>query len=111
MTRERPPRWLLTAITGLVLIAANAARPHHAAAQDVLVRGREAGVEPPAEILRILAEDTAAFRFRRAWKERAAAVQARRAEIEASLGGNYTPSQLADQGEVVLLRWTVQGHN
>ena len=98
MTRERPPRWLLTATTGLVLIAANAARPHHAAAQDVLVRGREAGVEPPAEILRILAEDTAAFRFRRAWKERAAAVQARRAEIEASLGGNYTPSQLADQG-------------
>ena len=98
MTRERPPRWLFTATTGLALIAATAAQPRHSAAQDVLVRGREAGVEPPPEILRILAEDTTAFRFRRAWKERATAVQARRAEIEASLGGNYTPSELADQG-------------
>lgn len=101
MTQRTAPRWILPLVAGLACGTAGATRAAHAAAQDVLVQGRVAGVQPPPEILRILAEDPAAFRFARAWKGRAAAVWARRAGVEASLGDEYTPDQLAAQGAAV----------
>ena len=98
MTRSMPIHSLAMTITAVSLALIAVAQPRPAVAQDVLIQGREAGVPPPAEILRILAEDTTAFRFERVWKQKAAAVWARRIEIEALLGARYTAAQLAGQG-------------
>ena len=86
-----------TSLAALGLIFATMGQPQPAAAQDVLMAGREANVSPPAEVLRLLAQDSTAFQFERAWKARALAVRARRAEIAATLGSNYTRGQLVAQ--------------
>ena len=75
MTKSAAWYWFRTIVAGLLVVGSCAVRPSESAAQDVVIQGREAGVEPPLEILRILAEDTTAFQFRRAWRERAAAVR------------------------------------
>ena len=89
-------RLIVVATLGAALTVAPSA-----SAQDVLIQGRAAGVQPPAEILRILAEDTTAFEFQRAWRARAADVRTRRAEIADALGGNYTRLQLIARGASV----------
>jgi M6 family metalloprotease-like protein len=53
-----------------------------AAAQDVVVRGRERGVEPPPWIMRELALDSTAFEFKRAWKGKLEGIIDRRAQAE-----------------------------
>ncbi len=95
-TIARPKRLRAAGATGIVVGGLLLAG--RAAAQDVAFQGRAGGVEPPAEILRILADDPTAFRFRRAWKQKAAAVRARRAAVAPSLGPGYTSVELAGQG-------------
>jgi M6 family metalloprotease-like protein len=68
--------------------------PESLRAQDVLIQGRAAGVAPPAEIMRALAQDSLAFEFRRAWKQKAARVRARRAAVGPALGPSYGPAEL-----------------
>ena len=91
-------RGLIATVATLGAALIVVAWPRHATAQDVLIQGREAAVQPPAWILRVLAQDPMAFRFQRAWKAKAAAVRARRSEIAATLGANYTRGRLTTQG-------------
>ena len=101
MTTTMPSRASLTTVVTLSAALVAVSQPQRAVAQDVLIKGLEAGVSPPSWILRILAQDPTAFTFQRAWKARAAAVRARRAEIAAALGENYTRLELIAQGASV----------
>lgn len=65
------------------------------AAQDVVEAGRAHGIAPPADLLRLLQEDSTAFEFRRAWRQKTQRVRVQRAALERREGPRLSVQQLA----------------
>ncbi|HEY0150805.1 MAG TPA: hypothetical protein VGB92_02340, partial [Longimicrobium sp.] len=84
--------WLRGAPLAAALAAASA--DARLAAQDVVRRGTEHGLQPPASLVQRIERDPTAFEFRRAWRQKAQRVRAARALLERSQGPRLSIAQL-----------------
>ncbi|HEY0019366.1 MAG TPA: M6 family metalloprotease domain-containing protein [Longimicrobium sp.] len=65
------------------------------AAQDVVEAGRAHGIAPTPELLRLLREDSTAFEFQRAWRQKTQRVRLRRAALERRSGLRLSVQELS----------------
>ncbi|HEX9887127.1 MAG TPA: M6 family metalloprotease domain-containing protein [Longimicrobiales bacterium] len=86
-------RWVCLAVALLA--------PAGVSAQDVLVQGRDAGVQPPAWVREALAADPNAFEFDRAWIQKVEGVLERRRAVAPALGPSLLASDLASASAAV----------